>query len=286
MPFQFKLQVQPNGGSEFDDTALNSICLLCNNNRQICSKLGFWGNWGESSSCSQGFGGADFQLEPDQGRGDDAMGNNLALYCNPSGTEHKVSGISIPGWGDWLGRKNCKTGTVFCGIQTRVQDKSGGVYDETGLTGVRLQCCAKVTSVTVRLNPVFETEGSPGHDYLVEHTPTFSFGLLSSGPFDKSTCFQIVDTVRASVSFSEAAASASSGTSVSSSSVSTAFSLALIARDKQTTTTSWQVKASDHLYLYQGLATIHMSDGSTFKMGGDYLVSSSQKLSTSSYTVV
>ncbi len=276
------------GGSSYDDTALNSICLVCNNYMEICSKKGFWGSWGESSTCAQGFGGVDFQLEAFQGGGnnDDTAGNNLAIYCNPSSTEYKISAISISGWGDWQGRRYCRTGAAFCGIQTRVEARQGK-GDDTALNGVRLDCCAKVASVMVRLNPLFEIAGGSGSESSVTYTKTFSLGLLSSSQFDQRTSFEIATAVSAEVSYAGAAASASASASVNTNSVSSTFSSALNTREeKRSETTTWVVKFSDPLYVYQGRTTIHMSDGSAIEMGGEFLVQANEKLSTASYPIL
>ena len=136
--FQFKLQVEPSQDTG-DDTALNSICLVCSNGEEICSKKGFWGAWGESEECSRGFIAADYKLEL-QSTGDNTAGNDFKLYCKPDETEFKVSEIPIPGWGNWVGKKSCSQQSVICGIQTRVQeDQFDG--DDSTLNGVKLFCC-------------------------------------------------------------------------------------------------------------------------------------------------
>ncbi len=68
--FQFKLQIEPDNS---DNTGLNSFCLTCTKDgKEICSKKGSWGSWGESQQCAAGFSAADFKLQS-QG-GDDAAG--------------------------------------------------------------------------------------------------------------------------------------------------------------------------------------------------------------------
>ena len=64
-----------------DDTALNSICLICTNDKWLCSSKGFWGKWYYSATNEEGFTGADFKYEPNQGwPDDDTAGVNIALY--------------------------------------------------------------------------------------------------------------------------------------------------------------------------------------------------------------
>ncbi len=149
--FQFWLQVDPDQGDFSDDSALNSICLVCNDDdaTEICSKRGFWGKWGQSQVCSQGFISAAFKWEANQHASDDTAGNDLALYCNDATeTEFRVHGVSIPGWGNWENsqgawrvKQHCWLFTRICGIQTRVEEKQGYSKDDSALNGVRLKCC-------------------------------------------------------------------------------------------------------------------------------------------------
>ena len=136
-----------------DDTALNSICLICNTGDEICSKGKDWGKWSEpSAECSKGFYGADLRFEPEQGLEDDTGANDFKLKCRD---ESWITAGNGKTWGDWLGFKACPSGEVICGLKTRVQDWQGvrdrrcmpkfnscaEINDDTALNGVELVCC-------------------------------------------------------------------------------------------------------------------------------------------------
>ena len=149
----FSQKVEGKQGGD-DDTALNGICLKCNNGREICSRVGGWGSWASSAQCSAGFTGADFKVEGKQGGGDDTAANALELVC-ASGGSRFVSNNGV--WGSWEGYKYCSTGQRICGIQTRVEPAQGGDDDEddTALNGVDLRCCGKISSVHVQLVEIY-----------------------------------------------------------------------------------------------------------------------------------
>ncbi len=137
--FQFELQVQPFQDLG-DDTALNSICLTCSNGKEICSKKGFWGDWGESEECHKGLYGINYQLEEKQGDRDDTAGNELEFFCNCRLS--RVSGVTGPGWGRMQEPLYCADGDVICGLGTRVQEKQGEDRDDSALNGFKFLCCS------------------------------------------------------------------------------------------------------------------------------------------------
>lgn len=154
--------------------------------------------------------------------------------------------------------------------------------DNSALNGVRLQCCAKVASVTVRLSLVFETEGSPGQDHHVWYTPTITYGLLDSGHMAQSTCIHMIGSTAWALGFSGAGNAFPSGTDVHG-----AFTSALNMKEKTTINAyAPPAKASDSYYLYQGILTYLLADGTYCKIGGDRLAHHTQRLSTSSYNVI
>ena len=60
----FSQQVlEPQGGG--DDSVLNSVCLQCSTDGEVCSKKGYWGSWSNSSTSEAGFNGADLSIEPE-----------------------------------------------------------------------------------------------------------------------------------------------------------------------------------------------------------------------------
>ena len=150
----YKLNVQQ-WQHDGDDTALNSICLICNTGDEICSKGKSWGEWSEpSAQCSKGFYGADLRFEPNQGNEDDTGANDFKLKCRD---ENWITAGNGETRGDWLGFQACRSGEVVCGLKTRVQDWQGerrrrcikirqliscrDYNDNTVLNGVELVCC-------------------------------------------------------------------------------------------------------------------------------------------------
>ena len=71
-------------GYDYDDSAMNAICLKCSGGDEICSKKGPWGKWYESdTTCRRGFNEFKFLFEGKQpGDGDDTAANNIELRFN------------------------------------------------------------------------------------------------------------------------------------------------------------------------------------------------------------
>jgi len=137
----FKEKVEANQGGG-DDSALNGICLICSQGGVICSTVGPWGSWAETGrTCSTGFNAYNVKSEANQGGGDDTSANGVMLYCN-DGNPYITSNFGP--YGSWTGHKQCPSGQVFCGIQTRVEANQGG-GDDTALNGVDFACCQKST---------------------------------------------------------------------------------------------------------------------------------------------
>jgi len=161
----FKIRVE---GKQLlgDDTAMNAMCLKCNDEKWICSKQGDFGDWYHANfdswkkrypyrlnRCQNGFNGFMYQYEGAPGAGDDTAANNIALSCSNimivggrSRNEWMISTKSPTLWGGWYPNGNpslerCPMGLVICGIQTRVQ-YSG---DDTALNGIKFYCCKRRT---------------------------------------------------------------------------------------------------------------------------------------------
>jgi len=135
----FSQKVEQNQGRR-DDTALNGICLYCSDGKKICSKVGRYGTWAKSGTCSAGFNKANFKLERHLGNGkDDTAANELVLYCS-SGGAYRTSNAGE--WGDWQGLMSCASGQKICGLKTRVEAEA---KDKSGLNGVELMCCNKIS---------------------------------------------------------------------------------------------------------------------------------------------
>ncbi|KAL5268349.1 hypothetical protein ACHWQZ_G002274 [Mnemiopsis leidyi] len=285
----FSQKVEGNQGGG-DDTALNGICLHCNNDKTICSTVGPWGSWVRSEQCDAGFTGADFKVESNQGGGDDTAANGLELVCASGGS---LFTSNMGSWGSWEGYKYCSSGQRICGIQTRVEPGQGGDDDEddTTLNGVDLRCCGKISSVNVGLVSIFsrpgdDNPGPEGEKYLKQITS--STGLISnSGYYSSSTIFDIARLVQ---SMSTAGYSGAVGYVTSHSSLAELVKIAMMSPlnkrySSSSTTFSVPVNVYVDVYAYVGETMVTMSDGSWFKFRGSEMVKSSEPLSTSSWTI-
>ena len=271
-----------------DDTALNGICLKCNNGREICSRTGPWGGWAGSQHCSAGYKGSDFKIESKQGEGDDTAANGLKLFC-ASGGSHVTSNMGP--WGSWQGRQYCHNGQRICGIKTRVERVlgNGNKEDDTALNGVYLRCCGKVSSVHVQLVEVFSRQGDDDSDSLQQIRS--SAGLMSSSGhystiYDStSTIYDIAWRVQSVADYSEAVASVTSEGNLAEL-VKIALMSPLYERHGSTSAAlSVNLDANVDVYAYVGEATVTMSDGSTFKFRGKEVVKSTEPLNTSSLEI-
>ncbi|WP_437830834.1 hypothetical protein [Sorangium sp. So ce1153] len=143
----YTLRVERDQGTRDDDTALNSVRLLCQDARGntiewISSYDGLWGDWGNAASCS---GAANFltsaQLRVEGSRGgrrDDTAANDVKFGCRNGGTAYTTNGGGWGGWRDWA---YCPTGTAVCGLSIRFEDSQGG-GDDTAMNGLKLHCCS------------------------------------------------------------------------------------------------------------------------------------------------
>ena len=139
----FKQRVEDWQGDNGDDSALNSICLICNTGKEVCSSTSIWGSWSdETSLCKKGFNGADLNFEEDQGYGDDTAANDFKMKCRDGNWRTADNGKT---WGKWLGFKACPDKQIICGMKTRIQAPQGERRDNRGddsaLNGVELVCC-------------------------------------------------------------------------------------------------------------------------------------------------
>jgi hypothetical protein len=129
-----------------DDTALNSVQLLCRNpstgaTEWVSSYDGLWGSWNGSASCTnsgQYLKGAQMRIEGSQGGGDDTAANNVAFSCTDSTTIQAPGG---QGWGSWGGYASCPASSAVCGLSIRFEGSQGG-GDDTAMNGLELLCCS------------------------------------------------------------------------------------------------------------------------------------------------
>lgn len=145
----YRMRVETDqGGGLFggDDTALNSIQLLCRDpvtlaTEWISSYDGNWGNWNSSATCT-GLGkylnGAHIRIESPQGGNDDTGANDAEFSCTGSSTIHAPGG---QGWGSWLNWAACPAQSAVCGLAVRFEESQGG-GDDTAMNGLELECCS------------------------------------------------------------------------------------------------------------------------------------------------
>ena len=124
----FKQRVEEYQGANGNDSALNSICLICNTGKEVCKK---------------GFYRADLNFEEDQGHGDDTAANDFKMKCRDGNWITADNGKT---WGKWLGFKACPDKQIICGMKTRIQSPQGERVrenrdDDSALNGVELVCC-------------------------------------------------------------------------------------------------------------------------------------------------
>ena len=138
--YAISLRVEDSQGGG-DDTALNGIRLSCGTPTyplEISSSVGNWGDWSNSTKCTNGFiTGARLRIEPRQGGGDDTGAVDAEFYCQDGQT---LGGDLHLSWGEWTERQTCQVGTAICGIRTKVEGSQGG-GDDTAFNDAEFTCC-------------------------------------------------------------------------------------------------------------------------------------------------
>lgn len=78
----FYVRNEPNQGGG-DDSALNTVLLVCRNDQMLIPHWGIWGNWSPRRMCPHGTAVSGFktQVEPILYSGDDSAMNGIALKC-------------------------------------------------------------------------------------------------------------------------------------------------------------------------------------------------------------
>merc|ERR1719234_1144401 len=153
----FSIKIQDYAGWRTDDTALNTIKLLCNHKSfkgngvaskdaefrsyEITSLQGSWGEWKSSHSCSSGgkMKGVRLYSDKDEGAGgDDLAASGLEMQCENGSFLSDDS--NIVEWGQWSNLEVCSnTDDAICGLKTKVDPDSYSV-DETALNSVNMYC--------------------------------------------------------------------------------------------------------------------------------------------------
>lgn len=138
MAIGFNTKVEEPQG-DGDDTALNSIKLVCANDKEIYSGEGEWGQWGENAICPSGsyLNGFKLKVEPVQGDGDDTASNGIIMFCS-DGTE--LNNNNEGQWGDWSENYMCPEEKNICGFRQQIEPPVGE-GDDTAMNNVLFFCC-------------------------------------------------------------------------------------------------------------------------------------------------
>ena len=143
--FGYSLRSETGVGSDFDDTALNSVSLKCRSpgsswtSQYLYSRTGYWGYWSSPRYCSgtdNPVVGFKVKFERSQGGGDDTAANDIDLYCQK---DEIISAYVRSDWGSWSTWHRCPSGMAVTGLQTRVESQQGG-DDNTALNGFLIYC--------------------------------------------------------------------------------------------------------------------------------------------------
>jgi hypothetical protein len=139
------LRIESDQGGGGDDTALNSIRLVCGTHSDagyvtdITSSTGFWGEWDDLGRCGDEhyISGARLRIEPRQGSGDDTGAVDAEFLCSDGRT---LTGQTHHAWGEWMDIRTCPADSAICGLETRVESRQGS-GDDTAFNDVRFYCC-------------------------------------------------------------------------------------------------------------------------------------------------
>ena len=135
----YNTKLEPDLGKA-DDTALNSIKLVCANHEEVYSGEGPWGRWGLNVYCPKKayLNGFKIKVEPPQGDGDDSATNGVIMFCS-DGTELNVQNEGK--WGSWNGPFMCPEEKHICGFGQQIEPEMGK-KDDTALNNILFYCCS------------------------------------------------------------------------------------------------------------------------------------------------
>ena len=119
---------------------LNSIKLICEDNSEISSGEGAWGQWSDIVYCPDGtyLNGFQLKVQPPQGEEDDTATNGIIMFCN--GTELTSKHNDYINFGNWSNPVMCPENQFIRGFNLQIQKDQGKNVDDKTLNNVRTFC--------------------------------------------------------------------------------------------------------------------------------------------------
>lgn len=136
--FRTKLLAPQGAGLQYDDSSLNGIELICNNQKVLRSSQGPNGTWDSNiKTCAnnQSVKGFYYGMENNLVSGDDTATNIIRLVCKDGAIIRSLEGQ----WSSSIVPVNCRNGSIV-GIRTQVEVDKGPDNDHTGLNNVEFLC--------------------------------------------------------------------------------------------------------------------------------------------------
>lgn len=143
----FGQRVEPQQGSG-DDTALNSVALICTNKdgvqlgEDVTPHRGYWGNW-SYRWCPPRTHMTHFKLKHELERtpADNTTANAVSFWCS-NGMEIRARNEGVWGtWSSWTGY-DISTNRAICGLSQRMSSMQGQ-GDDTALNNIEIYWCRR-----------------------------------------------------------------------------------------------------------------------------------------------
>eukprot|EP01084_Bolivina_argentea_P281781 482203_1 len=164
----YSLSVEPEQGVFADDTAVNSLTLMCSNNEQIIGSNGApWGSFGSTGICSHTpeglMNGFKQNTDKDSPSSDNTGLNDVNGHCNDGLQLYVNNGHGS--WGSWSNFVLCNVGSAICGFSQKVDSSTG---DATAMNAVRFSCCFLPTTRNPTIDPTVDPSIDPTMDPTID----------------------------------------------------------------------------------------------------------------------
>lgn len=142
------LRSEESQGGRGDDTALNSVKLVCGNGRRnfeavenhnsvINSHEGWYGSWRPYVYCRHGvIIGFRLRQEGNQGGKDDTATNNIDIKCSDG---NWINGNALTNWGGLTREVTCGKALAVNSFRVKIENTQGR-HDDTALNDVEMSC--------------------------------------------------------------------------------------------------------------------------------------------------